>query len=196
MHILGLYTFYVQLTLSLPWFDWRLCSSWNNLCKHLCIPYFLPFFSLFCFDWKNTLWPIWLCNSPVFGHRISVGYPCSIFISLEIISFSQTMRETSRVGNHPVWTLKCTGDLEANFVALLRLNTTHNFTQTLYQANPHYWLVYLLNRISWENEPESYLPAISFGQFILEQHVWVGRLVTIQTNVWPRSTFLVKDGKR
>ena len=27
------------------------------------------------------------------------------------------------------------------------------------------YMVYLLNEISWENEPESYLPAISLGQF-------------------------------
>ena len=35
-----------------------------------------------------------------------MGYPFEISISLDIISFSVTVKETSRVDNHPVWNLK------------------------------------------------------------------------------------------
>ena len=97
--------------------------------------------------------------------KYSVGYRFGFFISLEIISFSQTVKETSRAGNHPVWTSKNTSDLVTNFVAQMRLVTSLVFTRILNQANPQYWFVYLLNGISWENEPESYLLAISLGQF-------------------------------
>ena len=97
--------------------------------------------------------------------KYSVGYSFGVFISLEIIPFTQTVKGTSRAENHPVWTSNCTGDLETICVAQLWLDTSLVLTRLLNQANPQYWLVYQLNGISWENEPESYLLAISLGQF-------------------------------
>ena len=104
--------------------------------------------------------------------KYSVGYSFGVFISLEIIPFTQTVKGTSRAENHPVWTSNCTGDLETICVAQLWLDTSLILTRLLNQAYPQYWLVYLLNGISWENEPESYLLAISLGQLIIEHYVW------------------------
>ena len=94
----------------------------------------------------------------------SVGYPIDISISLEIISFSLSVKETSRVSNHPVWTSKYTGSIKTDFLVQLGLDSFYTHTRRLNRANPGYWLMYLLNRHSWENEPASYLSAISLGQ--------------------------------
>ena len=83
------------------------------------------------FEFSPRLWMTWLWL-PV---NYSVGYRFGFFISLEIISFSQTVKETSRAGNHPVWTSKCTGGLVTNFVAQMRLITSLVFTWILNQAN-------------------------------------------------------------
>ena len=43
-----------------------------------------------------------LTNSTSIGIVNSVGYPFGISKSFEIIEFSVTVKETSKVGNHPV----------------------------------------------------------------------------------------------
>ena len=121
------------------------------------------FFQMILFEWLD-------CHSPAFGGLS--------FWNLYLFGnhFLWSNRErTSRVGNHPVWPSKRTEDLEANFVILNGTDLFSCFTRILNQTNPNYWLVYLLNRTSWENEPGSYLPAISFGQSILEHNMRGGR---------------------
>ena len=88
--------------------------------------------------------------------KYSVGYSFGVFISLEIIPFTQTVKGTSRAENHPVWTSNCTGDLDTICVAQLWLDTSLVLTRLLNQANPQYqgwaWTVQKFTNSSFVHE--------------------------------------------
>ena len=68
------------------------------------------------FHWHIKVTKLILLYMLYFRVSKRVSKHFGIFISLEIISLSQSVKQTLRVGQRPVWTSKCTGDLKTAFV--------------------------------------------------------------------------------